>query len=175
VTLTLPVGDRDHIEGELTAPVVLVEYGDYECPHCGHAFPIIKRIQKAMGDDLCFVFRNFPLTEVHPHAQEAAEAVEAAAAQGRFKEMHDIVFDNQEALAADDLVAYAERVGLDMDRFVSEMETGAHYDRVREDFMSGVRSGVNGTPTFFVNGDRYEDSWEYGPFLANLQRVRDAR
>lgn len=174
-TLTLPVGDRDHIEGRLSAPVVLVEYGDYQCPHCGHAFPIIKRLQTAMRDDLCFVFRNFPLTEVHPQAEEAAEAAEAAAAQGKFKEMHDIIFQNQERLTADDLVGYAETVGLDVQRFVDAMEDGTYYERVREDFMSGVRSGVNGTPTFFINGERYDGSWEFEPFLARLRAVTAAR
>jgi len=170
-TLQPPVSSRDHIEGEIGAPVTLVEYGDYQCPHCGHAFPIVKRIQEAMGNDLCFVFRNFPLSEVHPNAQAAAEAAEAAAAQGKFAEMHDIIFENQDRLDPNDLLGYAEHVGLDTKRFVSEMEAGDYAERVREDFMSGVRSGVNGTPTFFINGQRYDDSWDYGPLLAHLQRV----
>ena len=168
-TLQPAVSARDHIEGDIAAPVTLVEYGDYECPHCGHAFPIIKRIQKALGNDLCFVFRNFPLSEVHPNATAAAEAAEAAAAQGKFVEMHDIIFENQDRLGPGDLLGYAQQCGLDTQRFVREMEAGDYTDRVREDFMSGVRSGVNGTPTFFVNGQRYDDSWDYGPLLAHLQ------
>ncbi|MGH2633804.1 MAG: DsbA family protein, partial [Tepidiformaceae bacterium] len=135
------------------------------------AFPIVKRIQEAMGKNLCFVFRNFPLSQVHPHAEAAAEAVEAAAAQGKFAEMHDIIFENQDRLEPQDLLDYAQKVGLDTKRFVEEMESGTYEERVREDFMSGVRSGVNGTPTFFVNGQRYDDSWDYAPLLSHLQRA----
>jgi len=171
--LQLAVSDSDHIEGNVDAPVTLVEYGDYECPHCGHAAPIVKRIQATMGLQLRFVFRNFPLTQVHPNADAAAQAAEAAAVQGKFVEMHDMLFANQDRLAPDDLLRYAEKVGLDIQRFVSAMEAGDYAGRVRDDFMSGVRSGVNGTPTFFVNGQRYDDSWEYAPLLANLQRAAE--
>jgi protein-disulfide isomerase len=168
-SLTPPVSERDHIEGNPKAATTLVEYGDYECPHCGHAFPIIKRVQQAMGDDLRFVFRNFPLSQVHPFAESAAEAAEAAAAQGKFVQMHDLIFENQDRLEPNDLVAYARQAGLDITRFEQDMESGAYSERVREDFMSGVRSGVNGTPTFFINGNRYEDSWDFEPLLAALR------
>jgi protein-disulfide isomerase len=168
-SLTPPVSERDHIEGNAQAATTLVEYGDYECPHCGRAFPIIKRVQQAMGDDLRFVFRNFPLSQVHPFAESAAEAAEAAAAQGKFVQMHDLIFENQDRLEPNDLVAYARQAGLDIARFEQDMESGAYSERVREDFMSGVRSGVNGTPTFFINGNRYEDSWDFEPLLAALR------
>jgi protein-disulfide isomerase len=168
-SLTPPVSERDHIEGNPQAATTLVEYGDYECPHCGHAFPIIKRVQQAMGDDLRFVFRNFPLSQVHPFAESAAEAAEAAAAQGKFVQMHDLIFENQDRLEPNDLVAYARQAGLDITRFEQDMESGTYSERVREDFMSGVRSGVNGTPTFFINGNRYEDSWDFEPLLAALR------
>jgi protein-disulfide isomerase len=158
--LTLPVSDRDHAEGPADAPVTLVEYGDYECPHCGRAYPVVKAIQRHFGRRLRFVFRNFPLAEAHPHAAHAAEAAEAAGDQGRFWEMHDILFEHQQALDDRQLVEYARALGLDTSRLQHDLETDAHRKRVREDFMSGLRSGVNGTPTFFINGTRFEDSWD---------------
>jgi protein-disulfide isomerase len=158
--LTPPVSAQDHAEGPENAPLTLVEYGDYECPHCGRAYPIIKEVQRALGSQLRFVFRNFPLAEAHPHALHAAQAAEAAAAQGRFWEMHDVIFEHQDALEDRDLVRYAETLGLDAVRVARELEAETHAARVRADFRSGVRSGVNGTPTFFVNGKRYEGLWE---------------
>ena len=158
--LTPPVGERDHVDGADDAPITLVEYGDYECPHCGRAYPIIKAVQQELGAELRFVYRNFPLNEAHPHAQHAAEAAESATVEGKFWEMHDIIFEHQDALEDEDLVRYAEEVGLDAARVRRELETEAHAARVRADFRSGVRSGVNGTPTFFVNGLRYDGSWE---------------
>jgi len=137
-----------------------VQYGDFECPSCGRAYPIVKEVQRRLGAKLRFVFRNFPLTESHPHAEHAAEAAEAAAAQGQFWEMHDTLYENQQALDDDDLVGYAEALGLDGSQFEEELSRHAHKARVREDFMSGVRSGVNGTPTFFINGVRFDDSWD---------------
>jgi protein-disulfide isomerase len=157
--LTLPVSDkRDHAQGSPDAAVTLVEYGDYECPYCGAAYPIVKEVQARLGERLRFVFRNFPITTSHPHAQRAAEAAEAAAAQGRFWEMHDHLYEHQRHLEDADLHAYAEQLGLDVARFDNELATHAHADRVREDFMSGVRSGVNGTPTFYINGARHDSS-----------------
>jgi protein-disulfide isomerase len=153
---TLPVAGRDHIQGPIDAPVALVEYGDYECPYCGTAYPIIKAIQKRLGNRLCFAFRNFPLANSHPHAQHAAEAAEAAGAQGKFWEMHDLLFENQEALDDEDIVQYATALGLDANRLITEVLAGTHTARVREDFRSGARGGVNGTPTLFINGERYE-------------------
>jgi protein-disulfide isomerase len=167
--LTLPVSQRDHQQGPATAPVTLVEYGDYECPYCGEAYPIVKEIQRRLGDRLRFVFRNFPLTQSHPHAEHAAEAAEAAAAQEKFWEMHDYLFEHQQALDDAHLVQYAVALNLDQETFVREMTEHVHTNRVREDFLSGVRSGVNGTPTFFINGVRHDDSYELETLLAAIE------
>ena len=173
-SLVLPVGPRDHAQGPATAPVTLVEYGDYECPHCGRAYPIVKAVQKKVGKQLRFVFRNFPLTEAHPHAATAAEAAEVAGGQGKFWEMHDAIFENQDALAFSDLISYAERVGLDSDKFTASLKSHAYVSRVREDFMSGVRSGVNGTPTFFLNGLRYDGPWDYRDLVEVIEAVAES-
>jgi protein-disulfide isomerase len=171
--LALPVSDdRDHVQGSRDARVTLLEYGDYECPYCGAAYPIVKDLQARMGETLRFVFRNFPITTSHPHAEQAAEAAEAAAAQGRFWEMHDHLYEHQRRLTDPDLHDYAEELGLDVDRFDGELAGHVHEQRVREDFMSGVRSGVNGTPTFYVNGIRYDDSYDAETLLAALERAR---
>ena len=167
--LTPLVSQRDHQQGPETAPVTLVEYGDYECPYCGQAYPIVKEIQRRLGDQLRFVFRNFPLTQSHPHAEHAAEAAEAAAVQGKFWEMHDSLFEHQRALDDAHLVQYAVALNLDKERFVREMTEHVHTNRVREDFLSGVRSGVNGTPTFFINGVRHDDSYALETLLAAIE------
>jgi protein-disulfide isomerase len=145
--LTMPVTEgRDHIQGPADAAATLVEYGDYECPYCGAAYPIIKEVQGRMGARLRFVFRNFPITTSHPHAEQAAEAAEAAASQARFWEMHDLLYENQRRLRDQDLHGYAGELGLDVQEFDKNLAEHVHAARVREDFMSGVRSGVNGTP-----------------------------
>jgi protein-disulfide isomerase len=173
--LTMPVTeDRDHIQGPTEAAVTLVEYGDYECPYCGAAYPIVKEVQSRMGERLRFVFRNFPITTSHPHAEQAAEAAEAAATQGRFWQMHDLLYENQRRLRVPDLRDYAERLALDVERFDRELTEHAHAARVREDFMSGVRSGVNGTPTFYINGARHDDSYDIDTMLAALERAASA-
>jgi protein-disulfide isomerase len=154
--LTIPVSKRDHIQGPLNAPMNLVEYGDYECPFCANAHSIVKAVQKHLGDKLCFAYRNFPLANAHPHAEHAAEAAEAAGAQGNFWGMQDLLFENQDALEDYDLAEYASELNLDVPRLIREVEAGTHARRVKEDFMSGVRSGVNGTPSFFINGTRYD-------------------
>ena len=136
--------------------MTLVEYGDFECPACGRAYGIVKDVQRRMGKRLRFVYRHFPLREIHPHADLAAQAAEAAGAQGKFWEMHALLFENQGALEPEDLVTYAQAIELDVDRFVEELRERVHEQRVQEDFLSGVRSGVNGTPTLFVGGVRYE-------------------
>jgi protein-disulfide isomerase len=170
--LTLPVTeDRDHIQGPTEAAVTLVEYGDYECPYCGAAYPIIKEVQSRMGERLRFVFRNFPIATSHPHAEQAAETAEAAAAQGRFWQMHDLLYENQRRLRDPDLRDYAERLALDVERFDKELADHVHAARVREDFMSGVRSGVNGTPTFYINGTRHDDSYDVETMVAALERA----
>jgi len=174
--LTLPVDDgRDHVQGSAGAPVTLVEYGDYECPYCGAAYPIVKQLQAGLGERLRFVFRNFPISTSHPHAEQAAEAAEAAAAQGRFWEMHDHLYEHQRRLADDDLRGYAAELGLDVERFEDELARHVHAARVSEDFMSGVRSGVNGTPTFYINGSRYDDSYDAETLLAALERAAGPR
>ena len=173
--LILPVStDRDHVRGPVAAPITLLEYGDYECPFCGAAHPIVNEVRRRAGDRLRFVYRHFPLTNVHPHAQPAAESAEAAGAQGRFWQMHDLLFEAQDALEREDLVARAEVLGLDVPRFVRELEAGVHRPRVREDFMSGVRSGVNGTPSFFVNGVRHEGAADVQSLLWSIEHARVA-
>jgi protein-disulfide isomerase len=161
MSLTPPVGAPDHVQGSATAPVTLVEYGDYECPHCGTVYPIIKQIQQLFGEALRFVFRNFPLNQIHRHAEHAAEAAEAAGAAGKFWPMHDIIFEHQTALADRDLLTYAEAIGVDSRVVADAWETQAYTNRVKDDFNSGVRSGVNGTPTFFINGDRYDGAHDF--------------
>jgi protein-disulfide isomerase len=170
--LTLPVDvERDHIEGGVDAPVTLLEYGDYQCPFCGAAYPIVKEVQGRMGDRLRFVFRNFPITTSHPRAEQAAEAAEAAAGQGKFWEMHDLLYENQKRLTDPDLHGYAEQLGLDVGKFDEELAEHVHAERLREDFMSGVRSGVNGTPTFYVNGVRHDGGYRLDSLLEALERA----
>lgn len=166
--LTLPNAKRDHIQGLIDAPIALVEYGDYECPYCGLAYPIIKALQERLGERMCFAFRNFPLANSHPHAQHAAEAAEAAGAQGRFWEMHDRLFENQDALEDENLAQYAEALGLDARRLMVEVLDGVHAARVREDFRSGARGGVNGTPTLFIDGARYRGALDEISLLESL-------
>jgi protein-disulfide isomerase len=176
--LTPPVGPEDHIQGPEAAPISLVEYGDYECVHCGRAFPIIKYLQRQLGDTLQFVFRNFPLRQIHPHAEHAAEAAESAGAHAgepAFWEMHDLLYQNQQALEDPDLLAYAASIGVDETLVADDLASGAMAMRVHKDFRSGVRSGVNGTPTFFVNGRRYEGDWtDRTTFRAELQSLARA-
>jgi protein-disulfide isomerase len=166
--LTLPVGERDHIQGSFEAPIILVEYGDYECPICGAAYVTVKQLQQELGDRLGFVFRNFPLSQMHPHAKDAAQAAEAAGARSRFWEMHDILFESPDEISLEDIARHAQQLGLDAARLLGEIESGTYAARVQEDFRSGVRSGVNGTPTFFNNGTRYEGPHDLESMLAAL-------
>jgi protein-disulfide isomerase len=168
--LALPVSPkRDHIRGPLDAPVTLVKYGDYQCPHCALAHDVVDAIQARAGTELCFVYRHFPMTTIHPHAEQAAEAAEAAGAQGKFWQMHDTLFANQQQLAMPNLLAYAEAIGLDDARFGRDMATHACVPKIREDFMSGIRSGVNGTPTFYINGVRHDGGWDAATLWVALQ------
>jgi len=169
--LTPSITARDHIQGPSSARIVLVEYGDYECPYCGEAYGVIKELQQRLGDQLCFVFRNFPLATAHPHAEAAAEAAEAAAGQGKFWEMHDILYENQAALEDEDLVRYATSVGLSLPRFTRDINQHVHAPRVREDFRSGVRSGVNGTPSFFISGTRHNGPYDFRSLFAALNEA----
>jgi protein-disulfide isomerase len=173
--LVLPVSpERDHIRGPVDAPIILLEYGDYECPYCGAAHPVVQELRRLMGNQMSVVYRHFPLTNVHPHAESAAEAAEAAGAQRRFWAMHDMLFEHQDALEVEDIIGYAEPLGLDVPRFVRELSDGTYRPRVREDFLSGVRSGVNGTPTFYVNGLRHDGPADLQSLLWSIQHVRAA-
>ena len=187
-TLRVPVADGDHAQGPADAPVTLVEYGDYECPHCGRAHPVVQAVRRRMGDRLRFVFRHFPLTEIHPHALHAAQAAESAGAQGQalgvgeaaFWATHDAIFEHQQdspaALSDRHLAQYAADAGADAGRVLADLAADAYADRIQADFSGGVRSGVNGTPTFFVNGARFDGDWtEPGAFAAALERVARER
>ena len=170
-TLKVAVSPADHIQGDEHAGCTLVEYGDYECPHCGHAYPIVKLIQKHFGKRLRFVFRNFPLNESHPHAESAAESAEFAGTHGKFWEMHDLLFENQDRLSGDLYLELAQQLHLapaDLQRALEERKYRA---RVRADFTGGVRSGVNGTPTFFINGRRHDGPFEYEDLLGALEEA----
>lgn len=173
--LSLPVGTRDHIQGPNNAPVTLVEYSDFECPHCGWAYPIIKEVRKRLSDQLRFVYRHFPISTVHPHAKSAAEAAEAAGVQGKFWDMHNYLFEHQNALDDEHLRQYAIALGLNMERYDKDMAEHTYAQKVREDFLSGVRSGANGTPAFFINGIRYDGLWDvdnlYEALKAEIERV----
>jgi NhaA family Na+:H+ antiporter len=168
--LRAPVGARDHRQGPRDAPVVLVEYGDYECPYCRQAQPIIAALRARFDDRLAYVFRHWPISDVHPHAQHAAEAAEAAAAQGRFWAMHGHLFAHQDALDDAALVRHAATLGLDVDRFARELTAGVHAARVREDLASGAARGVTGTPTFFINGRRYDGPWDEESLQREIER-----
>jgi protein-disulfide isomerase len=167
-TLILPVGQRDHIRGPLDAAVTIVEYGDYECSLCGQAYAALKSNQERLGNQVRFVFRNFPASD-HTRAQNAAEAAEAAGAQNKFWQMHDRLFEHQQALENGFLVEYAVKLGMDATRFLRDMSQHVYAGRVREDYTSGVLSGVSCTPTFFINGMRYNAPWDIGPLLAAIE------
>jgi len=167
-TLKVPVGPDDHIQGNPKAPITLVEYGDYECPACGLAYPIVKAVQKHFGRDLQFVFRNFPLAQVHPNAESAAETAEWAASHHRFWEMHDALYENQAMLGLPLYLSLANGLRLPDEELSAALENRIFYPKVRADFMGGVRSGVNGTPTFFINGRRHDDSYDFAHLVAAI-------
>jgi protein-disulfide isomerase len=157
--LEIPVSpERDHIEGQVNAALTLVEYGDYQCPFCGAAYPEVKKVQKELGSELRFVFRNFPLTNMHEHAMNAAETAEAASAQGKFWPMHDFLYE-QQATLGDHSVAlgFAKKLGLDTQRLERELAQHVYQKKIKDDFIGGIRSGVNGTPTFYVNSVRHDE------------------
>ena len=167
--LKVPVTTQDHIQGNENALITLVEYGDYECPHCGHAHPIVKRVQEHVGDRLRFVFRNFPLKEIHPNAESAAETTEFAAQNGSFWEMHDGIFENQEVLGLPLFYELSDRLGLAVSSLHAALANQEYLPRVREDFRGGVRSGVNGTPTFFINGRRHDGPFEFEDLVEAIE------
>ena len=167
--LLYPVHEWDHIRGPADAAFTLVEYGDYQCPDCGLLFEALDSVQQEFGTRLRLVYRHYPLSGIHKHAQMAAEAAEAAAAQGRFWEMHDLLFQNQESLERKHLLRYAERLALDLDRFRRELKQESHLERVRQDFIAGVQNGVNGTPGLFLNGVRQPSAFNPRDLVALLE------
>lgn len=166
--LTPPIGPHDHVRGARKPHVALIEYGDYECPHCARAQGMTKSLLERLGDHVLFVFRHMPLSHAHPHAITAALAAEAAGAQGHFWEMHERLFEKQHALELPSLIAYARGLDLDVARFAKDVENETYLDKVEADFRSGIRSGVNGTPTFFIDGQRFDGNWEAGTLTATL-------
>ena len=167
--LNPPLQPWDRTQGRADAPVTLLEYGDYECPYCGMAHPIVRAVQRRMGEALRFAFRHFPLAQAHPHAEHAAEIAEAAGERGHFWEMHDLLFENQRVLDDTHLVDYAAQLGIDAGWAEGALRSHAFAEPVRRDFMSGVRSGVNGTPSFFINGVRHDGGWDEASLLAALE------
>jgi len=166
-----PVSNTDHSYGNPDAILSLVEYGDFECPYCGRAYPIVKKIKQELGKDLKFVFRNFPLTKIHPNAFAAAVATEAAALQGKYWEMHDIVFEHQHSLDPENVFLLAGRIGLDLERFKHDIHDENLTGKVEKDFESGLRSGVNRTPSFFINGEKFEGDWAEGQLMDQLKAI----
>jgi protein-disulfide isomerase len=164
-----PLSAEDHVDGPAGAGLELVMYGDFQCPYCAAAYPIVGRVRDRLAGRLLFGFRHFPLREVHPDAERAAEAAEAAAAQGAFWPMHDSLYESRGALSAEDLVAQARGLGIDADRVAAELADGAHAPRVQRDVDSGLRSGVAGTPAFFVNGKLHEGPFDAGSLIAALE------
>jgi protein-disulfide isomerase len=167
--LLLPIQPDDHIQGLADAQYTLVEYGDYECPQCGQLFVTLRDLHAELGDDLRLVFRHYPRSGIHRHAQAAAEASEAAGTQGRFWEMHNLLFQNQNALETKDLLRYAQQLSLDMQRFRGELKNRTYAERVREDFRRGVANGVYGTPSLFINGVRHDGTTDRDSLLARLK------
>jgi protein-disulfide isomerase len=169
--LTVPVNvGTDRIRGSINAPITIVEYGDYECPYTGMAYPVVKEVMMRFDEKVYFVFRNFPLRDIHPHAQHAAEAAEAAAAQDKFWQMHDYLFEHRKALDDHRLVEYAQEVGLNIDKFKKEMSGHIYAPLINKSLKSGIESGVEGTPTFFINGERYEDAWDLDTLSSFLKK-----
>lgn len=155
-----PVNEQDHFQGNPEkAKVTLTEYGDYQCPSCGEAYPIVKNLQRHFGEDLLFVFRNFPLQDAHPDAFSAALAAEAAGKQDKFWEMHDVLYENQDRLDQEALEYYAEKLGLDMNQFLEDLQSNDIRKKVENDIESGLRSGVNGTPSFYIGEEKYNEDW----------------
>jgi protein-disulfide isomerase len=170
-TLTESIGADDHALGPSHAPAQLVEYGDYECPFCARAHYELSEVLRTVGTDVRYAFRQFPLTQLHSHALLAAQAAEAAGAQGRFWPMHSMLFENQDALEPEALLSYAATLGLDAHHFAQDLRTGTYLPMVQHDFHSGVRSGVSGTPAFFVNGRRHERGWHADSLIAAIREA----
>jgi formate-nitrite transporter family protein len=168
--LPAPLSGEDHTDGPSAARLELVMYGDFQCPYCTAAYPIVSRIRASFGDRLLFAFRHFPLRRAHPDAERAAQAAEAAAAQGAFWPMHDQLYEKARGkLGREDLIAHAGALGLDADRVAGELDTEVHAERVQRDVDSGLAAGIAGTPAFFVNGFLHEGSFDAGSLTAALE------
>ena len=170
MNLHVAINESDQKQGNPQAPIIVVEYGDYECPHCGAAYPIIKELQKHFGKNMLLVFRNFPLAEIHPHALAAAYVAEASALQHKFWEVHDLIFENQQNLAVQQLLGYAESTGADIKKLAKDLQLQQVLDKVENDMEGGARSGVNGTPTFFINGKRHDGYYDYNSLKAAIEK-----
>lgn len=164
------ISEKDHIQGNIFASKQLVEYGDFECSSCGEAYPVVKKLQGKLKNTLCFVFRNFPVSAEHPHSLLASFAAEAAGMQKKFWDMHDLIFEHQDALEEEDLLSYAKKLNLNLDKFRQDMESDSIKKKVENDFLSGAESGVNGTPTFFINGDRYDGFYDFDNLYLAIER-----
>jgi protein-disulfide isomerase len=171
--LAVAVSDKDHHQGDPGAACTLVEYGDYQCPSCGQAYPIVKRVQKHFGKRLAFVFRNFPLTQMHPFAEPAAETAEFAGAHDKFWEMHDLLYESQDRLDNGLFAELAKDLDLAPAKLSEALKAKEYQPRVRADFTGGVRSGVNGTPTFFINGQRHDGSYDFASLVKAIDQVLD--
>lgn len=174
MSLARPIDETDHVLGSADAPVTLVEYGDFQCPYCRAAHFYLKNVLATVGDDMCLVFRHMPLTQVHPMAQPAAEASEAAGEQGKFWPMHDLIYENQDLLSPALLARLGQRLGLDMRRFADDVASHRFLPEIRDDFMSAVRSGAAGTPSFFINGEHYEGSFDDESLIEALRFAAQA-
>jgi protein-disulfide isomerase len=163
------LSESDHIRGDISAPITLVEYGEFECPHCGRAFHSVQELLSEMPGEVRFVFRHFARDDVHPFSERSAEAAEAAGAQGHFWEMHDFLFTHQHQLEYVDLVLFAGKLGLDAERFERELKGQVHLPKVRADLASGLAHGVRSTPSFFINGTRYEGSYDRAELMAAIR------
>jgi protein-disulfide isomerase len=170
-TLRAPVSPHDHAQGPLNASLILLQYGDYECPYCGMAYPIVKQVQRHFGAKLRFVFRNFPIPEAHPQALSAAQVAEFAAVHAKFWQMHDLLYENQADLGPELYLALAEKLELSVAAMQNALEQGSNRQRIEADVLGGERSGVNGTPTFFINGKRHNASYEYDVLVTALNRA----
>jgi protein-disulfide isomerase len=169
--LRVPVTDQDHIRGAAEAPVTLVEYGDFQCPHCGAAHANLQEVLRQRSNVVRLVFRHFPIVNVHPYAESAAETAEAAGVRDRFWAMHDWIFEHQDQLDPVHLSMGVQQIGLPVDPVIDEVQQHAHLDRVRRDFVGGIRSGVNATPTFFVNGTRLDAPHALPDLLAAVDQA----
>jgi protein-disulfide isomerase len=165
--------DRDHIQGDADAAIQLLEYGDYECPYCAEAHVAVKEVLRKLGRrKICFAYRHFPLAKKHPNAEPAAEAAESAGTRNKFWEMHDLLFENQDALGEEDFVQYAEEIGLNGEDVIGDVGGGTNFERIQEDYKAGERAGVDGTPTFFLNGERLEGDLDADSLLEKLKATQ---